>query len=60
MSKRRVLLAVTVAFIAALAVLTGIDLARNGVSALDLISILILVFFAIAIVGALRAPRDGE
>lgn len=54
---RRVLLIITLLFIAALAALTATDVARNGPTPLDVVSIMILVFFSIGIVGALRAPR---
>lgn len=54
---RRTLLLVTLVFIAALAAATGYDLARNGVTPLDVVSIMILAFFWIGIVGALRQPR---
>ena len=53
---RRALLIITLVFIGALAALTGIDVVRNGLSPLDVVSILILVFFSIGIVGALREP----
>ncbi len=57
MNKRRGLLSITLVFIAGLTALTGVDLARNGVNALDVLSIMILLFFWVGIVGALRAPR---
>jgi hypothetical protein len=55
--RRRVLLVITLAFIAALGVLTVDDFVDYGVTPLGVISVLILVFFSIAIVGALWAPR---
>jgi hypothetical protein len=56
MTRRRVLLVVTLIFIAALLALTVVDLIRYGVNALNVLSILILAMFWIGIVGALRAP----
>jgi hypothetical protein len=53
---RRVILIVTLAFIGLLATLTVLDFIHNGVNALGVISILILVLFSIGIVGALRNP----
>lgn len=50
------LLALTLVFIAGLATLTVIDLVNNGISALAILSILILAIFWIGIVGALREP----
>jgi hypothetical protein len=51
---RRVLLVITLLFLAALAALTIDDIVRNGPTPIDIVSILILVFFWIAIIGALR------
>jgi len=59
-TKRRVLLAVTLIFIAGLATLTVIDLVNHGITALAVLSILILAIFWIGIVGALREPRHRE
>jgi hypothetical protein len=53
---RRGLLIITLLFIGALTALTATDMARNGLTPLDLVAILILLFFSIAIVGALRSP----
>jgi hypothetical protein len=53
---RGVVLTIALLFIAALAVLTGIDIARYGVTALGILAILILLLFMIGIVGALREP----
>jgi hypothetical protein len=53
---RSVVLTIALAFIAALAVLTGIDIARYGVTALSVLAILVLLLFMIGIVGALREP----
>jgi hypothetical protein len=53
---RRTLLTITLLFIAGLAALTATDIARNGPTPLDVVSIMILVFFSIGIVGALRTP----
>ena len=53
---RGVVLTIALLFIAALAVLTGIDIARYGITALGILAILILLLFMIGIVGALREP----
>jgi hypothetical protein len=53
---RTVLLIVALVFIAGLAALTAIDIARYGVTALDVLAIAILVLFCTGIVGALRQP----
>jgi hypothetical protein len=53
---RGAVLTIALLFIAALAVLTGIDIARYGVTVLSVLAILVLVLFMIGIVGALRAP----
>jgi hypothetical protein len=49
-------LVIALAFIAGLGVLTGIDIARNGVTVLSVLAILVLALFMIGIVGALREP----
>ncbi|MFL5828941.1 MAG: hypothetical protein ACJ76X_03400 [Solirubrobacteraceae bacterium] len=49
-------LVIALAFIAGLAVLTAIDIARYGVTVLAVLAILVLVLFMIGIVGALREP----
>jgi NADH:ubiquinone oxidoreductase subunit 6 (subunit J) len=53
---RIVVLAIALLFIAGLGVLTGIEIARNGVTAISVLAISVLVLFMIGIVGALRAP----
>ncbi len=53
---RTVVLIIALLFMAMLATLTVLDIIRYGVSALDVISILILILFATGIVGALRTP----
>jgi hypothetical protein len=53
---RAAVLTVALLFIAALGVLTGIDIARYGVTALSVLAIMVLVLFMIGIVGALREP----
>jgi NADH:ubiquinone oxidoreductase subunit 6 (subunit J) len=53
---RLVVLTIALLFIAALGVLTGIDIARYGVTVLSVLAILVLVLFMIGIVGALREP----
>jgi hypothetical protein len=54
----RPLLFVTLLFLALLSTLTVFDVANNGVTPLDVVSALIIVFFALGIVNALRAPRE--
>lgn len=49
-------LTIALVFIAALGVLTGVDIARYGVTVLAVLAILVLVLFMIGIVGALRQP----
>jgi hypothetical protein len=51
---RAILLFVALAFIAGLALLTAVDISKYGVTALDVLAILILVLFSTGIVGALR------
>ena len=51
-----VVLTIALLFIAALGVLTGIDIARYGVTVLSVLAILVLLLFMIGIVGALREP----
>jgi hypothetical protein len=53
---RRVLLVVTILFILALTAATLYDIIHNGFTPLDLVSLMILGFFSVAIVGALREP----
>jgi hypothetical protein len=52
------ILILSLLWIAILGVLTVRDIAHNGVSALDVISIAILVLFSTGIVGALRHPPE--
>ena len=57
---RTILLVVALVFIAGLALLTALDISQYGVTALDVLAILILVLFSTGIVGALRrAPAAG-
>lgn len=58
MRSRRVLLAVTLVFIAGLTALTVLDMVRNGINALNVLSILILLFFWVGIGGALTGPTS--
>ena len=53
---RGVVLTIALAFIVALAVLTGIEIANYGVTILSVLAIMVLVLFMIGIVGALREP----
>jgi hypothetical protein len=58
---RIVLLFVTILFLGGLAALTVYDIVSNGVTPLDIVSVLIIAFFGVTIVGALatRPPEDG-
>jgi len=49
-------LVIALLFIAGLGVLTGIDIARYGITVLSVLAILVLVLFLVGIVGALREP----
>ncbi len=53
---RRIVLAIVLLFIVGLAFLTLDDVARNGISALAVISVGILLLFFFGIVGALSQP----
>jgi hypothetical protein len=53
---RIVVLTVALLFTAGLAVLTAIDLARYGVTAIDVLAVIVLALFAVAIISALRQP----
>jgi hypothetical protein len=53
---RQAILVVALLFIAALATLTALDIAHYGLTALDVLAILILVVFCTGIIGALRNP----
>jgi hypothetical protein len=56
---RGVVLTIALLFIAMLAALTVVDIVHYGVTALDVIAILILILFSTGIVGALRhRPPD--
>lgn len=57
---RTILLLLALVFIAGLAVLTAADIAKYGVTALDVLAILILVLFSTGIVGALRQRPPGD
>jgi hypothetical protein len=56
---RGAVLTIALLFIAMLAALTVVDIVHYGVTALDVIAILILILFSTGIVGALRhRPPD--
>ncbi|HET9074355.1 MAG TPA: hypothetical protein VFN48_07230 [Solirubrobacteraceae bacterium] len=59
---RLALLAVVLLFLAGLTFLTAYDVAHNGVTPLDVVSLVIIAFFGVALVGALtsRPPEDGS
>jgi hypothetical protein len=49
-------LTVALLFTAGLGVLTAIDLAHYGVTIIDVLAVMVVVLFAVGIVGALRHP----
>jgi hypothetical protein len=53
---RLAVLTVTLMFVGGLAILTVLDFAKYGVTAVGLLAVLILVLFLTGIVGALRHP----
>jgi hypothetical protein len=53
---RRLVLTIAIAFIVLLGTLTAYVFVHNGVSADGVVAVLILILFAIGIVGALRHP----
>ncbi len=53
---RIIVLAIALLFTAAFWLLTALDIVHNGFSPLDVIAILILMLFTIALVGASRNP----
>ncbi len=53
---RTAVLIIALAFIAALAVLTVLDVVHYGLSAVDVLALLVIVLFTTGIVGALRQP----
>jgi hypothetical protein len=57
---RTAILIVALLFIAMLAALTVVDVIHYGVTALDVVAVLILVLFTTGIVGALRHPPPPE
>jgi uncharacterized membrane protein len=58
-TSRRLILVVTLLFIAGLMALTILDMVHYGMNALSVVSFVILLFFWVAIGGALRAS-DGR
>jgi hypothetical protein len=56
---RVIVFAVAVLFIAAMAVLTVLDFANNGVTGLGVVSVGVVVVIGVGIIGAiLHPPRD--
>jgi hypothetical protein len=55
---RGLVLAIVLVFIALLAVLTISDFMTNGVNAVGILAVMILLLFGIGIVGALRHPPE--
>ncbi|HZV74910.1 MAG TPA: hypothetical protein VFF79_14435 [Conexibacter sp.] len=58
MSTRRIVMAVALAFTAFFAFLTLYDAVRNGVSFLTIVSLGVLILFAVGILGALAQGPD--
>lgn len=58
MDRRRVVLAIVLAFIGFLAFLTIRVIAQRGIDVLVVISIVVLAMFSFGIVGALRQPPE--
>jgi cytochrome c biogenesis protein CcdA len=58
--KRYILLAVTIVFLLGLSFLTIYDIVHDGVTPLNVLSILLIAFFGVALIGALtaRPPED--
>ncbi len=58
---RIALLVVVLLFLGGLAALTVYDVSSNGVTPLDVVSVIIIAFFGVALVGALasRPSEDG-
>jgi hypothetical protein len=55
---RALVLTITLVFMALLATLTVYDFANHGVDVIGVLAVLILVLFAVGIVGALRHPPE--
>jgi hypothetical protein len=53
---RAAVLTLALLFIVLLGALTVVDIADNGLTPLDIVSLLILLLFSIAVVGAVRNP----
>jgi hypothetical protein len=53
---RIVVLTIALLFIALFGFLTALDFAHNGVTALGVFAVCVLVLFSVGIVGALRQP----
>jgi hypothetical protein len=53
---RILVLTITLVFIVVLGALTISDFVNNGVTVVGIVAVLILVLFAVGIVGALRQP----
>ncbi len=58
---RIALLCVVLLFLAGLVALVIYDVSSNGVTPLDVVAVIIIAFFGVALVGALatRPPEDG-
>ncbi len=56
---RRAVLLVAVLFIVLMGYLTVVDFARQGVTAVGILAVVILLLLSIGILGALRNPPDG-
>ena len=61
MTTRRIVTAVAIVFVGFFAFLTFYDIARNGIDVLAVASLVVLVLFAVGILGALATgPDDRE
>jgi hypothetical protein len=58
---RYALLLVVLLFLGGLIALTVYDVSLNGLTPLDVVSVILIAFFGVALIGALstRPPKDG-
>ena len=57
---RYVLLPVAVLFTAVIGVLTVLDMVHNGVNWIDLAALLVVILFAVGVIGALLTPPPKD
>lgn len=60
MSPRTVVTAVVIVFIGGFAFLTAVTMIEHGIDVLSLVSLCVLVLFAVGILGALSSQRPDE